>query len=86
MPPNRSAAASIIALTLPSSATSTCVANALPLVLGDRLFRRLQVHVGGADLCALLGEEQGGVAAHPAAGSRDHADLAVEAPHHPSVE
>ena len=52
----------------------------------DRLLRGLQVHVGGAHLGALLGEEDRRLAAHAAAGTGDHADLSIQALHQPSVE
>jgi hypothetical protein len=54
--------------------------------LRNRLLGRGEIDVGGAHLRALLREEDRRVAAHTAAGARDHADLAVEPAAHASVE
>jgi hypothetical protein len=54
--------------------------------LAHRLLGRLAADVGDADLGALLREEDRRFAAHSAAGAGDHADLAVQTSHQPSVE
>ena len=48
---------------------------------GDGLLGCCEVHVRSADARAFLAEQDRGLAAHPAAGARDHADLSVEASH-----
>ena len=51
----------------------------------DRLLGAGELHVGGADLGALLREDHRSLASHPAAGAGDHGDLAVEPAHQASV-
>ena len=53
----------------------------------DRFLCGVEVDVGDADASPLRREDDGRLTAHTAAGSRDHANLAVEpAAHQPSVE
>ena len=88
MPPNRSAVAAHIARTSSSSATFDAERERRRRrAERDRLLGEPEVDVGDADLRTLAGEHDRGLAAHPAAGARDHADLAVEPSHdQPSVE
>ena len=85
MPPNRSAVAAIIASTSRLVGDVRLERERVAGAERDRLLRGRQVHVGGADLRALLGEEERRLAAHPAAGARDHAHLAVQTSRHSAL-
>ena len=81
MPPKRSAAASVHRLD--GRLVRDVHLDGEAADLGRDLLRRGDVDVRDGDLRAFLREAHGGVGAHPAAGARDHADLALEPTAHP---
>ena len=80
MPPKRSAVAAYIARTLVLVGDVHLQGERVAVgTERDRLLGQLEVDVGDADLRALGGEHDRRLAAHAAAGARDHADLARRA-------